>query len=468
LDSQPPFADSEEFIPVPRDELTHYSSHVDTQLPTNASNVPAVSASASLPVGDVSPHLAANTVADRSDDDRDVVVQDHPVETCGVVTQDENVSPDVLDCVAHQLSRTAEDSTDDELFTAIEGHEWVDGVLRFRVRWTTDEISEVPFTLMQRDYPSETASYILTSKVRPDGSRFTSGRHTRWARQYTRLFNKIVRRLVRLSDGVEPATTSERSISIATNLPDGTRLIRRVVHAVGKSGGTRKRKKPGRLSRPVQMKYGVVIPRNVKHAYELDKESGTTFWADAIKKEVDSLLALNCFTFHDPGYKPSPDYQFAKLSMIFEVKQDGRRKARLVAGGHMIDPMGINSRSTVVKGISVRLLDLIAHRDHLQVLCGDIGNAFITAECLEKVYSRAGPEFGDREESVLVFKKALYGLRSSSRAFRGHFADFLRGLGFSASRYDRDVWMREREERDGYDYICTHVDNFKIVARNPT
>jgi hypothetical protein len=40
------------------------------------------------------------------------------------------------------------------------------------------------------------------------------------------------------------------------------------------------------------MKYGVAVPKSVRHAYELDKESGTTFWADAIKKEIDSLLAL--------------------------------------------------------------------------------------------------------------------------------------------------------------------------------
>jgi hypothetical protein len=26
--------------------------------------------------------------------------------------------------------------------------------------------------------------------------------------------------------------------------------------------------------------------------------------------------------------------------------------------------------------------------------------------------------------------------------------------------------MRKREEEDGYDYICTHVDDFKIVARD--
>jgi hypothetical protein len=44
----------------------------------------------------------------------------------------------------------------------------------------------------------------------------------------------------------------------------------------------------------------------------------------------------------------------------------------------------------VVKGISIQLLDLIAHRDGLRTLCGDIGNAFITADCLEKIFSIAG------------------------------------------------------------------------------
>ena len=124
-------------------------------------------------------------------------------------------------------------------------------------------------------------------------------------------------------------------------------------------------------------------------------------------------------------------------------------------------------RSTVVKGISVRTLDLIAHRDNLTTLCGDIGNAFITADCLEKVYARAGPEFGDAEDSILLIKKALYGLRSSSKAFRSHFAEFLRSIGFQSTMFDRDVWMRLREDGDGYDYICTHVDDFKIVARDP-
>ena len=67
------------------------------------------------------------------------------------------------------------------------------------------------------------------------------------------------------------------------------------------------------------------------------------------------------------------------------MKQDGRHKGRLVVDGHLVALMeSISSRSTVVKRISVRLLDLIAHRDNLKSLCGDIGNAFITAPRLEK------------------------------------------------------------------------------------
>jgi hypothetical protein len=84
----------------------------------------------------------------------------------------------------------------------------------------------------------------------------------------------------------------------------------------------------------------------------------------------------------------------------------------------------------VVKGISIQLLDLIARRDGLRTLCGDIGNVFITADCLEKIYSIAGPEFGEQEDSVMLITKAIYSLCWSSHAFLATFADFLQQVGF--------------------------------------
>ena len=40
-------------------------------------------------------------------------------------------------------------------------------------------------------------------------------------------------------------------------------------------------------------------------------------------------------------------------------------------------------------------------------------------------------------------------------------------MDFKSSRYDRDVWMIKCPSGNGYDYICTHVDDFKIVADEP-
>jgi hypothetical protein len=98
----------------------------------------------------------------------------------------------------------------------------------------------------------------------------------------------------------------------------------------------------------------------------------------------------------------------------------------LVAGGHMIEPRGISSQSMKrKKSISIRLLDSIANHDGLKTLGGDIGNAFITADFLEKMYSITGPELGEQEDSVMLLTKAIYGLHLSSHTFRTTCANFL-------------------------------------------
>ena len=84
----------------------------------------------------------------------------------------------------------------------------------------------------------------------------------------------------------------------------------------------------------------------------------------------------------------------------------------------------------------------------------------------EKFYTRVGPEFGYRAFSMALITRALYGLTTSAETFRTLLADYLRSLWFILLWYDRDVWMRPRDTKDGYDYICTHVDDSKIVAKD--
>eukprot|EP00957_Ditylum_brightwellii_P107960 8236009-Ditylum_brightwellii.AAC.1 len=59
-------------------------------------------------------------------------------------------------------------------------------------------------------------------------------------------------------------------------------------------------------------------------------------WKDAMTLEVDALKEMECFDLQDAGNKTAGNYQCMTLHMVFDCKQDLRRKARLVAGGHLI------------------------------------------------------------------------------------------------------------------------------------
>ena len=91
------------------------------------------------------------------------------------------------------------------------------------------------------------------------------------------------------------------------------------------------------------------------------------------------MVFHQCFDFKSLNYEPSEEYQFCRLHLVYDIKADLTYKARLVCDRSRVDPKGLSTRTTVVKGVSVRLLDLIADSQNLQVLCGDIGNEFIQA-----------------------------------------------------------------------------------------
>jgi hypothetical protein len=83
-------------------------------------------------------------------------------------------------------------------------------------------------------------------------------------------------------------------------------------------------------------KYGIELPKDVKRALEIDQETGTTFWRDAIKKEMKAVA--KAFEIQDEGAPDPVGYKLITLHMVFDIKPDFTRKARLVAGGHLTDP----------------------------------------------------------------------------------------------------------------------------------
>ena len=326
----------------------------------------------------------------------------------------------------------------------IVAHEWKLGHVHFKVQWSTNQTTWEHIKDMREDYPKMTARYIVENKV--SRSKRGGDRVFQWAKKVERDLERAVRRIVRLYD-------------FYLDENDDVKFIRR----------TQKAKKKKHSTAPV-FKYGLEVPRTVDHALAIDKAEGNTCWQDALDKEIDTLMKMDCFEFKPAGHESTLDdsWQRTTLHMVFDVKQDLQRKARMVAGGHLVEMFDIQVYSSTVKSISVQLLHVISHKAGLEQLCGDIGNAFPNAYTNEKVYvKKAGPEFGKYAGCCIIIRKALYGLCSSSERFHAHLADSFRSFGFRQTRYDNDVWIRLDASGKNYEYICTHVDDFLICSKDP-
>lgn len=212
-----------------------------------------------------------------------------------------------------------------------------------------------------------------------------------------------------------------------------------------------------------KFKYGFEVPRDYKHAMWLDKRNGNTKWSDATQLEMSQLDDYS--TFRDVG-KTIPDgHKKIRVHLVYDVKHDGRHKARLVADGHLTDIPTESVYSGVVSLRGIRLLTFISELNGLDLWATDIGNAYLEAHTKEKVCILAGPEFGKREGHILVIQKALYGLRTSGLRWHERFADCLRTEGFTPCKAEPDIWMRPNG--DVYEYIAVYVDDLAIAMVRP-
>ena len=215
-------------------------------------------------------------------------------------------------------------------------------------------------------------------------------------------------------------------------------------------------------------KFGIRIPSSAREALLFDKQNGNHLWSESMMKEMTALDESGCFEYYPPKHKFGKDYQYAPLRIIFDVKkEDLRRKSRLVAGGHVVNSDMYQSYASVVQTRTVRLLETVAVNEGLDVVTGDIGNAFVQAFTTEKVWSRCGKEFDIKEGCAIRIRKALYGMATSARQWSLALGDVLKEMGFKASRADPDLWIKSSADGKSYEYIASHVDDVIIVCKDP-
>lgn len=221
--------------------------------------------------------------------------------------------------------------------------------------------------------------------------------------------------------------------------------------------------------RKKNMKFGIQIPRTVEEAYELDRINGNTLWADAIDKEFRNSSVA--FQVRDEGEIAPVGWTKITCHLIFDVKMDLTRKARYVAGGHLTDVDPHYTYASVVGRDSVRIAFMLAALNGLNVLAGDIQNAYLNAPSLEKNYFIAGSEWGEYKGRIILIVRALYGQKTSGAAWRAYLANFLeKTLGYKESMADRDVWMKPKSKCNGdtyYSYIVCYCDDLLIIDEEP-
>ena len=154
-----------------------------------------------------------------------------------------------------------------------------------------------------------------------------------------------------------------------------------------------------------------------------------------------------------------------RCHVVFDVKMDFTRKARFGARGHTTDTPGSITYSSVVSRDSERLAFLIAGLNNLDVLAGDVANAYLNASCREKIWFEGGVKTGKDRGKVLIVTRASYGLKSSGAAWRADLAETLGDMKFTSLQADPDVWILSAGTH--YDMVLVYVNNIQVFAKEP-
>ena len=289
------------------------------------------------------------------------------------------------------------------------------------VEWATGDISWIPLRIIKQSHPVELAEYAVAQKIDQEPA------FNWWVRNVLQKRNRVIAKI---------------------------------------------KKKYWRTTH----KFGIRLPKTVAEALAIDRETGTTFWRDAIEKELKKVKVAwerrdDLTVGEVRSGKALRGYKEITVHMVFDVKMDFTRKARLVADGNLTDAPTSITYSSVVTRDSVRIALMFAMLNGLKVLAADVGNAYLNAPCLEKIWFRGGEEVGAEDRgAVCVLVRALYGLKSSGASWHATLAQLLRDMGFEDTKADPDVWRRSATKENGdkyYELVLIYVDDILAISENP-
>ena len=200
-----------------------------------------------------------------------------------------------------------------------------------------------------------------------------------------------------------------------------------------------------------------LVPKSYEEATSNEMK---TLWMPAIEAEMNSLMKYGVL---EPANSPT-DGKCVDAKWIFTLKEDGRRKARLVGRG-FTQEFGVDYFETfapVGRITSLRILFAVATQKGWNVEYSDITTAFLNGDLEEEVYLTPPPGFTIAPGRVFRLRKALYGLKQSPRIWNHTLNVFLGELELVQSDVDECMWTWTN---NGHELLLyTYVDDLVYTS----
>ena len=168
-------------------------------------------------------------------------------------------------------------------------------------------------------------------------------------------------------------------------------------------------------------------------------------WKAACKEELEALRKREVFEITDlpKGRK------IIRNRWVFDIKSDGRKRARLVAKGFsQVEGIDFDEIfSPVVRFETVRLMLALSSLESWHVQGVDVRNAFLYGKLDEEIYMEQPEGFKIRgqEHKVLRLRRALYGLKQAALAWWKQLAESMNELGFKRLVADAGLFVYRKD-----------------------
>jgi hypothetical protein len=219
--------------------------------------------------------------------------------------------------------------------------------------------------------------------------------------------------------------------------------------------------------KPEQYKDLFNVPMTFEEAWNHPDPFQKELWRDAIMTEFSKMETRKVWTKKKISDIPR-GRRLIKCKWVFDIKRNGRFRARLVACGYsQVGGIDFNQiYSPVVNDVTFRIMLIAKMVWKLDSMTFDVETAFLLGDLDEEIYMQCPPGMDATDDECLLLLQSIYGLVQAARQFWKKWAFILeKKLNFRRSAADPCLFTRGTGAQ--LLVICLYVDDGIALGKKP-